>query len=156
VRRTLDRRLTRLRVTNGTSRREVAEAKLGISQLTLHRIEMGKVPATAANVRALCRLYGVDQSITDAQAELALGTSQELWDASSVIPDWFKLYVGLEASASRICTNDGEIVPGELETEQYPLPVFGPSSRRGRAARPGYRAVAGSPSPAVRRAEGTA
>jgi transcriptional regulator with XRE-family HTH domain len=126
ARRTLGRRLTRLRVANGKSRREVAEAKLGISEPTLHRIETGKVPVTPANVRALCWLYQADQSITDALAELALGTSQEeWWDASPVIPDWFKLYVGLEASASQIRTYDGEIVPGELQTEQYALAVFG-------------------------------
>jgi transcriptional regulator with XRE-family HTH domain len=125
VRRTLGRRMTRLRTASGKSRREVAEAKLGISEPTLHRIETGKVPVTAANVRALCWLYGADQSITDALAELALGTSQEeWWDASAVIPDWFKLYVGLEASASQICTYDGEIVPGELQTEQYATAVF--------------------------------
>jgi Domain of unknown function (DUF5753)/Helix-turn-helix domain len=108
------------------SRRDVVEARLGISEPTLHRIETGKVPVTPANVRALCWLYGVDQSLTDALAELALGTSQEeWWDASPVIPDWFKLYVGLEASATQICTYDGEIVPGELQTEQYALAVFG-------------------------------
>jgi transcriptional regulator with XRE-family HTH domain len=126
VRRTLGRRLTRLRTATGKSRREVAEARLGISEPTLHRIETGKVPVTVANVRALCWLYGADQSITDALAELALGTSQEeWWDANPVIPDWFKLYVGLEASASRICGYDGEVVPGELQTEQYARAVFG-------------------------------
>jgi transcriptional regulator with XRE-family HTH domain len=125
VRRTLGRRLTRIRVASGKSRREVAEAKLGISEPTLHRIETGKVPVTAANVRALCWLYGVDQSITNALAELALGTSQEeWWDTNPVIPDWFKLYVGLEASANQICTYYGEVVPGELQTEQYALAVF--------------------------------
>ena len=76
VRRALGRRLTRLRIASGKSRREVAEAKLGISEPTLHRIETGKVPVTGANVRALCWLYGADQSITDALAELAVGTSQ--------------------------------------------------------------------------------
>ncbi|HEX5495302.1 MAG TPA: helix-turn-helix transcriptional regulator [Mycobacteriales bacterium] len=126
VRRALGRRLTRLRAANGKSRREVAEARLGISEPTLHRIETGKTPVTVANVRALCWLYGADQSITDALAELALGTSQqEWWDASPVIPDWFKLYVGLEASASRIHSYDGEVVPGELQTEQYARAVFG-------------------------------
>jgi hypothetical protein len=111
---------------SGKSRREVAEARLGISEPTLHRIETGKVPVTVANVRALCWLYGIDQSITDALAELALGTSQEeWWDANPVIPDWFKLYVGLEASASRIHSYDGEIVPGELQTAEYALAVFG-------------------------------
>ena len=126
VRRALGRRLTRLRVANGKSRREVAEARLGMSEPTLHRIETGKVPVTVANVRALCWLYGADQSMTDALAELALGTSQEeWWDSSQVIPDWFKLYVGLEASASKICTYEGELVPGELQTDQYALAVFG-------------------------------
>jgi transcriptional regulator with XRE-family HTH domain len=129
VRRALGRRLTRLRTASGKTRREVAEARLGISEPTLHRIETGKVPVTVANVRALCWLYEVDASITDALAELALGTSQEeWWDASPVIPDWFKLYVGLEASASRICSYDGEVVPGELQTEQYARAVFAAES----------------------------
>jgi transcriptional regulator with XRE-family HTH domain len=108
VRRALGRRLTRLRTAAGMSRRDVADAKLGMSEPTLHRIETGKTPVTQANVRALCWLYGVDQSHTDALAELAIGTShEEWWDANPVIPDWFKLYVGLEASASQICTYEG-------------------------------------------------
>lgn len=128
VRRTLGRRLMRLRVSSGRSRRDVVEAKLGISEPTLHRIETGKVPVTAANVRALCWLYGVDQSTTDALAELAVGTShQEWWDTSGFIPDWFKLYIGLEASASKICSYDGEIVPGELQVEEYALAVYAAS-----------------------------
>src|SRR6266498_5685247 len=94
VRRALGRRPIWLRIASARSRREVAEARLGISEPTLHRMETGKVPVTVANVRALCWLYGADASVTDALAELALGTSQEeWWDASSVIPDWFKLYV---------------------------------------------------------------
>jgi transcriptional regulator with XRE-family HTH domain len=125
VRRALGRRLTRLRVANSMTRRQVADAKLGISEPTLHRIETGKVPVTVANVRALCWLYGADESITTALAELALGTSQEeWWDASPVIPDWFKLYVGLEASASHIWSYEGEIVPGELQTPDYARAVF--------------------------------
>lgn len=125
VRRALGRRLMKLRIASGRSRRDVVEAKLGMSEPTLHRIETGKVPVTAANVRALCWLYGVDQSMTDALAELAVGTSQEeWWDASKAIPEWFKLYIGLEASASKICAYDGEIVPGELQTEEYALAVY--------------------------------
>jgi len=88
VRRALGRRLTKLRTASGKSRREVAEAKLGISEPTLHRIETGKVPVTVANLRALCWLYGADEAITNALAELALGTSQEeWWDANPVIPE---------------------------------------------------------------------
>jgi transcriptional regulator with XRE-family HTH domain len=125
VRRALGRRLTGLRLAAGKSRREVAEARLGISEPTLHRIETGKVPVTGANVRALCWLYGADQAMTDALAELAVGTShQEWWDASPALPDWFKLFVGLEASASRICGYDGEVVPGELQTVDYARAVL--------------------------------
>src|SRR5690242_12851061 len=125
VRRALGRRLTLLRAATGKSRREVAEARLGISEPTLHRIETGKVPVTVANVRALCWLYQADGSVTDALAELALGTSQEeWWDASPAIPDWFKLYVGLEAGATRISVYDGELVPGELQLEAYTRSVF--------------------------------
>ncbi len=126
VRRALGRRLTRLRTASGMSRRDVVDARLGISEPTLHRIETGKVPVTGANVRALCWLYGADQGITDALADLALGTSQqEWWDASPVIPEWFKLYVGLEASAARMFGYDGEVVPGELQTPEYARAIFG-------------------------------
>jgi transcriptional regulator with XRE-family HTH domain len=126
VRRALGRRLTSLRVASGKTRREVADARLGMSEPTLHRIETGKVPVTAANVRALCWLYGVDQSTTDALAEMAVGTAhEEWWDSNPVIPEWFKLYIGLENSASQLCTYDGEIVPGELQTEEYAAAVFG-------------------------------
>lgn len=125
VRRALGRRLTRLRSANGMSRREVAEKRLGISEPTLHRIETGKVPVTAANVRALCWLYGADESVANALAELAVGTShEEWWDANPVIPEWFKLYVGLEASAQRIFSYDGEVVPGELQTHEYAKALF--------------------------------
>src|SRR6266536_4420777 len=89
VRRALGRRLTRLRIASGKSRREVAEARLGISEPTLHRIETGKVPVTVANVRALCWLYGVDASITDALAEWGWCTAQEeWWDSSPGMRDW--------------------------------------------------------------------
>lgn len=125
VRRTLGRRLTRLRLASAKSRRDVVDAKLGISEATLHRIENGKVPVSGANVRALCWLYGVDQSTTDALAELAVGTSQEeWWDSNPVIPDWFKLYVGLEASAVQIWGYDPETIPGEFQTEEYALAVY--------------------------------
>lgn len=115
----------RLRVASDMSRRDVADAKLGMSEPTLHRIETGKVAVTVANVRALCWLYAADASMTNALAELALGTSEEQWwDASPLVPDWFKLYVGLEASATHIASYDGEVVPGEWQTEAYARAIF--------------------------------
>jgi transcriptional regulator with XRE-family HTH domain len=125
VRRALGRRLVRLRVAAGRTRRDVVEAKLGLSEPTLHRIETGKTPISAAKVRALCSFYGTDDTITEALAELALGTShEEWWDASPVIPDWFRLYVALEVSATRIFGYHGEAVPAELQTEPYARAVL--------------------------------
>lgn len=125
VRRALGRRLMRLRNARDMTRRQVAEARLGISEPTLHRIETGKVPVTPANVRALCWLYKTDQSVADALAELALGTSQaQWWESSPHVPDWFKLYVGLEASASAMDCYEAELVPGEYQTEAYARALF--------------------------------
>jgi hypothetical protein len=125
VRRALGRRLMRLRMGSGKTRKDVVDARLGISEATLSRIETGKGPVTGANVRALCWLYGADQSMTDALAELAVGTNQEeWWDSSQVIPEWFKLYLGLEVSATRVRSYEGEIIPGELQTEEYAQAVF--------------------------------
>jgi len=113
------------------SRRDVADAKLGMSEPTLHRIETGKTPVTQANVRALCWLYGADQSHTDALAELAIGTShEEWWDANPVIPDWFKLYLGLEASASKMCTYDGEVILAEYADADEAAAVWREIRRR--------------------------
>ncbi|WP_432831301.1 helix-turn-helix domain-containing protein [Dactylosporangium sp. CA-092794] len=102
------------------TRRAVVAAKLGMSEPTLHRIETGKVPVSPANVRALCWLYGIESTVTDALAELALGTTRgDWWDASPAVPDWLKMYVELEAGASGIAIYSDEIVPGELQTEGY-------------------------------------
>ncbi len=130
VRRQLGRRLRNLREKAGKTEREVEDAKL-VSRTKLWRIESGKVPVKVPDVRALCWFYGADAETTDALANLAVGTAGQGWweDYGDVVPDWFKLYVGLEGVATRIQSYDGELVPGPLQTEDYTRAVY-------RAARP--------------------
>ena len=72
------------------------------SKAKISRIETGKGPVRVADIRALCWLYGADNATTDALAALAPGTQQEDWweaPGAGVVPDWFSLYAGLEATA---------------------------------------------------------
>ena len=62
--------------------------------------------------------------------EVAVGLAAETksrgwWHAyGDVIPQWFELFVGLEASASRIRRYDESLVPGLLQTRGYARAVY--------------------------------
>jgi transcriptional regulator with XRE-family HTH domain len=131
VRRQLGRRLRRLREAAGKTERDVETAKL-LSRTKLWRIESGKTPVKVPDVRALCWLYGADNATTDALADLAIGTNAQGWweEYGDAVPDWFGLYIGLEAAASEIRIYDPELVHGLLQTADYAGAVY-------RAVRPG-------------------
>lgn len=130
VRRQLGRRLRRLREEAARTEQEVERAKV-CSRVTLWRIESGKAPVKMTTVRGLCWFYGADPETTDALAALATGTTEQGWWEShdDVVPDWFRLYVSLEATATAIQTYHPELVHGLLQTPDYARAVF-------RAARP--------------------
>jgi transcriptional regulator with XRE-family HTH domain len=125
VRRQLGRSLKRLREHANRTVDQVEEAGLG-SRTKIWRIEAGKVPVRVPDIWALCRFYGVDQAETDRLAALAGGTSAQGWweDYGDVVPDWFRLYVGLETAATQISTYEGSLVPGELQTPDYARAVY--------------------------------
>ena len=126
VRRALGRRLTRLRVASGKS--AARSPKPGWAspsrRCTASRPARYRSPGPTCG-RCAGFTAPTRASPTRWPSWRWAPPSEEWWDASPVIPDWFKLYVGLEASACRICSYDGEIVPGELQTEQYARAVFG-------------------------------
>ena len=66
-------------------------------------------------------LYGAQPDITSALMGLAKETkARGWWQAfADVMPDYFDLYVGLEAAASRLFVYNGELVPGLFQTEDY-------------------------------------
>lgn len=125
VRRQLGRRLRKLREGAGKLEREVEEARL-ISRTKLWRIESGKVPVKVPDVRALCWFYGADAELTDALANMAIGSSEQGWweEYGDVVPAWFGLYVELESAAEQIRAYDPELVPGLLQTADYARAVY--------------------------------
>ena len=131
VRRQLGARLRQLRLAAGKDVVDVTEAGLG-SKAKISRIETGKGPVKIADVRTLCWLYGADAATTEALAALAPGTQQESWweeYGAAVVPDWLRLYVGLEASAGRIRAFESETVHGLLQTPDYARAVVGADPR---------------------------
>lgn len=144
ARRQLGRRLKRLREAAGITAEQVEEAGLA-SRTKVWRIEAGKVRVTVPDVWALARHYGVDQSDADALAALAQNTTdQGPWRPyGEVVPDWFRLYLGLERTATSIRTFEDSVVPGELQTADYARALW-------RGARPDLDEAAVEPHLALR------
>ena len=85
--------------------------------------EAGKT-ASAASGPPTCLLldiYNVHGDRREALLTLARQAKERGWWQSyaSAIPDWFAVYVGLEAEAARISEYAAELVPGLLQTPEY-------------------------------------
>jgi transcriptional regulator with XRE-family HTH domain len=130
VRRRLGVRLRRLREQAGKTQEDVAETGIA-SEVKLWRIESGRTSIKTGDVWALAMLYGA--SVEEAQALAALAAStrgpQTSLIESGVAPDWFSLYVELEAAASEIETYHAELVHGLLQTEDYARATIAANSR---------------------------
>jgi len=122
--RRLGRLLTHLRVSAGKTHQDVVN-KGFMARATLWRYEEGKTSPDMVRVRALAQYYGADAATIDAVGDLAkaAANAQAQWDESNV-PDWFRLYVDLEAVADRILHFDGTLVPGFLQTSDYARAVY--------------------------------
>jgi transcriptional regulator with XRE-family HTH domain len=120
VRRRLGVRLRQMRERAGRTQEDVAESGIA-SEVKLWRIESGRTSVKTGDVWALAMLYGASVDEAQALAALAGSTrgSQTAVIESGVAPDWFGLYVELEAAASEIETYHAELVHGLLQTEDY-------------------------------------
>jgi hypothetical protein len=126
VRRQLGKKLRSLRTKAGKSSGDVRASK-AMSEAKLWRIESGLAAVKIGDVLALCRLYGMtDGTVVDQLVDLAEGTESQGWweDYGNVLPQWFRLFVGLEAAAAKISTYDPELVSGLLQTPEYARAVF--------------------------------
>lgn len=119
-RRQLGRYLGDLRAKAGLSVRAAAKA-LERSEPTMWRIETGKTSMRAIEVEGMCRLYGADEKLTEALKALAKETKAKGWWQAygDAIPEYFDLYVGLEAAANRIDWHETDLVPGLFQTPGY-------------------------------------
>jgi transcriptional regulator with XRE-family HTH domain len=119
-RRQLGRYLEELRAKAGLTVKDVAKA-LERSPQTLWRVEKGAVSSRSVEIEAMCRLYGASEEMTRALCALAKETKAKGWWQAygDVVPEWFDLYVGLEAAASKIDWYESELAPGLFQTPDY-------------------------------------
>lgn len=119
-RRQLGRYLSSLRSQAGLTARAAAK-QLERSEPTLWRIETGKTSVRSIEVEAMCRLYGADEKMTEVLTALAKETKAKGWWQAygDILPEWFDLYVGLEAAANRVDWYESELVPGLFQTRDY-------------------------------------
>jgi transcriptional regulator with XRE-family HTH domain len=117
----LGRQLQALREKAGLSYQQAAEV-IYSSEWTIRRMERAEGGLKPLTVKALLVAYGVtDVREIDTFLALARDASRPGWwhSYSDVLPDWFKVAVGLEESASLIRAYQPQVVPGLLQTEQY-------------------------------------
>ncbi|AYF28946.1 transcriptional regulator [Micromonospora tulbaghiae] len=98
-----------------------AAKELEWSAPRIWRYETGQVPMHPNDVEAMCRVYGASRETIETMRSLARETKAHGWWHSygEAIKDWFKLYVGLEAAATKIRHYETNLVPGLLQTVEY-------------------------------------
>jgi len=124
-RRQLGRYLRDLRNAAGISVK-LAARELERSEPTLWRIETGQTSVRSLEVKAMCQLYGATTDMTDALVSLAKETKAKGWWQAygDIVPEWFDLYIGLEAAAVKMSKHEPELVPGLFQTEDYARTLF--------------------------------
>ncbi|WP_433531978.1 helix-turn-helix domain-containing protein [Micromonospora sp. CA-263727] len=103
-----------------------AAKELEWSTPRIWRYETGQVPMHPNDVEAMCRVYGAAPETIKTMRALARETKAHGWWHSygEAIEDWFKLYVGLEAAATKIRKYEADLVPGLLQTVEYMTEVI--------------------------------
>ncbi len=87
----------------------------------LSRIENAEVKCHPNTVRLILGHYEVEHDAIEAVAAVARETRERGWyqDYTDAMPEWFGVYVGLEADASVIRSYEAQVIPGILQTEDY-------------------------------------
>ncbi|MET7947695.1 helix-turn-helix transcriptional regulator [Micromonospora sp. NPDC005324] len=98
-----------------------AAKELEWSAPRIWRYETGQVSMHPNDVAAMCRVYGSSPETIETMRALARETKAHGWWHSygEAVKDWFKLYVGLEAAASRIRKYEADLIPGLLQSVEY-------------------------------------
>jgi transcriptional regulator with XRE-family HTH domain len=98
-----------------------AAAEIEVQAATLSKIEGGKQAIRGTYIKLLSPMYGIPDDERARLLALAEEANQPGWWVTfgKQVPDWFKLFLGYEADASDLCTYEGELVPGLLQTADY-------------------------------------
>lgn len=121
-RRRLAAELRQYREAAGLTIEEVAE-RLEWSSAKISRIENARVSVLPRDVKFLLSAYGLSDhdEAWDVLLTLARESRQKGWwhQYGEAVPEWFEVFVGLEADAATIQGYDAEFVPGLLQTREY-------------------------------------
>lgn len=119
-RRQLGRYLRDMRNRAGLTVKDAARG-LEWSETKLWRIETGQTSLRSFDVEIMCRIYAAPMDMTQALMGLAKETKARGWWQAygDAVPEWFDLYVGLEAAASKLFLYAQELVPGLFQIEDY-------------------------------------
>lgn len=120
-RRRLAAELRRLRQAAKLTIEQVAES-LEWSPGKVSKIENARVSVMPRDARRLLDAYGITEGQErDLLLSLARESRERGWwqQYGETVPEWFAIYVGLEAEASAISAYQAEIVPGLLQTHRY-------------------------------------
>lgn len=123
---------TVLRMLLGSQLRRLREAagitpdragyEIRASRSKISRMENGRVSFKDRDIIDLLGLYGVtSEEATQATLKLARRANMPGWWANygDILPDWFEMYLGLEASASIIRSYEVQFVHGLFQTRDY-------------------------------------
>jgi transcriptional regulator with XRE-family HTH domain len=121
-RRRLRYELRRLREQRGLTIEQVQERSGGdLRAPTISRWETGDRSIRPTDLRLLLDIYDIHGEQREALLTLARQAKERGWWQSygSAVPEWFQVYVGLEAEASSVHVYESELVPGLLQTAEY-------------------------------------
>jgi hypothetical protein len=97
-------------------------AKLvGITKPKLGQMETGRQFQSQADIALLLNAYGVERETIDSLVALTDRAEEAAWATGSAhaVPDWFRIYLGLERIASHVFTFDPLLIPGLLQEAGY-------------------------------------
>ena len=121
-RRRLRYELRRLRNEHGFTIEQVQERSGGdIKAPSISRWENGERSVRPTDLRLLLDIYDVQGEQRETMLTLSRQAKERGWWQSygTAIPDWFQVYIGLEAEASSVHVYESELVHGLLQTSDY-------------------------------------
>jgi transcriptional regulator with XRE-family HTH domain len=112
--------LRRLREARGRTRQEAA-TRLGRTVAQIGHLETGRNLPSAGDVEVLLNWYGHPDRVEFFRDLLKQAKKGRDWwvGLADAVPDYFALFLGLEASAAQVQSYDCQVVPGILQTPAY-------------------------------------
>jgi transcriptional regulator with XRE-family HTH domain len=117
--------LRRLREKSGRTRQEAAN-RLGRAVAQIGHLETGRNLPSAGDVEVLLTWYGHPERIEFFRDLLKRAKKGRDWwiGFADAVPDYFALFLGLEASAVQVQSYDALVIPGILQTPAYAAAII--------------------------------